>query len=161
MRITSRLVLLGSILVLWALVGWRIKQATPENPMPRVTTSDVEVEDVAFQVSGPHAHENLAVFLIQTGKQDTRNFLTLDEGLTKGLVKITEQEQETVGSLQLDNQSDRPLYLQEGERLQGGKQDRTIAMSRVVPPKSGKMNVATFCIEQSRWQEGESGRKFG
>jgi hypothetical protein len=121
----------------------------------------VEVDGVACHVSGPYTHENLSVFLIHSRRQDRRNFLTLPEGLKEKTVRITEKEEEEVGELLIDNQSDRPLYLQEGERLQGGKQDRTIIASLVVPPHSGKMVVPTACIEQSRWVEGTAGKKFG
>jgi hypothetical protein len=128
-------------------------------------TSDVlaelNLDNLEALVTGPYAHENLAVFLIHTDRQDERDFLTLDEGLRKELVKITEMDQEQVGALQLENESDLPLYLQEGERLRGGKQDRTIIASLVVPPHSGKTTVPTFCIERSRWEEGKSGKEFG
>src|SRR5207245_7218815 len=121
----------------------------------------VELDGTAYQIRGPLTHEDLAVFLLCCDRQDQRDFLTLDEGLREGLVKITEQEQERVGALQIENLSDRPLYLQEGERLQGGKQDRTIISSLVVPPKSGKRSVPTFCVEASRWTEGAKGKSFG
>jgi ARG/rhodanese/phosphatase superfamily protein len=126
-----------------------------------VVVANADVLGVPFRVSGPYAHANLTIFLIHAPDQDKRNFLTLEEGLKGDLVSITEMDQEQVGELQIDNQSDRPLYLQEGERLSGGKQDRIIAASMVLPPKSGKKAVPTFCIEQSRWQEGDYGRKFG
>src|SRR5438552_7833147 len=128
---------------------------------PGVPPATVELNNSSYQIRGPFAHENLAVFLLCADQEDTRDFLTLDEGLPKGLVKITEQERETVGSLQIENRSDRPLYLQEGERLQGGKQDRTIASSLVIPPKSGKTSVPTLCVEASRWVEGDKGIEFG
>src|SRR5207247_8753006 len=54
-----------------------------------------------------------------------------------------------------------PVDRQQGEPVYGGKQARSIAVSLVVPPKSGKVGVPTFCIEQSRWHEGDKGRTFG
>jgi hypothetical protein len=128
---------------------------------PEPTSATVDLLGTTMRVSGPYAHDNLTVFLVHSDKQDNRDYLTLDEGLTKGVVKITEQDQASVGALEMDNQSDRPLYLQEGERLSGGKQDRTIIASMVVPAKSGKTTVPTFCIEQTRWVEGKSGKSFG
>jgi hypothetical protein len=101
------------------------------------------------------------VFLLCSKRQDGNDFLTLDEGLKEGLVTITEQEHERVGALWIENQSARPLYLQEGERLIGGKQDRTIISSLVIPPRSGKTSVPTFCVEHNRWVEGARGREFG
>jgi len=140
-----------------AYLHWRKDTVKPV--VPEATAADLDGR--AVRITGPHSHENLTVFLVHSDAQDERDFLTLDEGLTKGLVKIAELEQEQVGQLHVDNQSDRPLYLQEGERLQGGKQDRIIAATVVLPPHSGKAAVPSFCIEQSRWTEGDKGRSFG
>ena len=114
-----------------------------------------------YRISGPYTHENLSVFLVHSDSQDERGFVTLDEGLMTGLVQIAEKPEEQVSELSIENQSDRPLYLQEGERLEGGKQDRTIISSLVNPPKSGRVAVPTACIEQSRWHEGKTGARFG
>jgi hypothetical protein len=115
----------------------------------------------ATRVSGPYGHDNLAVFLIHADQQDQRDFLTLDDGLGAGKVEITESDQEQVQKLVIDNRSDQPLYLQEGDRIQGGKQDRIIAASLVIAPHSGKQTLPAFCIEQSRWHAGQGGLRFG
>jgi hypothetical protein len=127
----------------------------------RNAAAQVEVDGTAYRIQGPFAHQDLTVFLLCSNRQDGNDFLTLDEGLKEGLVSVSEQEHEQVRALSIDNQSDRPLYLQEGERLIGGKQDRTIISSLVIPPKSGKTSVPTFCVEHSRWVEGKKGREFG
>jgi hypothetical protein len=124
-------------------------------------SAEVEVDGTAYRIHGPFTHQDLTVFLLCSGRQDEHDFLTLDEGLQEGLVTVSEQEHERVRALWVENQSDRPLYLQEGERLIGGKQDRTIISSLVIPPKSGKTSVPTFCVERSRWVEGDKGREFG
>src|SRR4051794_18836324 len=121
MSISRRLAFLGGGIVLLFLAG--CGSSTP--------AEDVVLDGARLCVSGPYQHENISVFLLHAENQDQRDFLTLDEGLEKDLVKVTELEQERVGELRFDNQSDRPLYLQEGERLYGGKQDRTIAVSLV------------------------------
>lgn len=113
------------------------------------------------RLAGPFEHENVTVFLLCKNEQSEGDFLTLDEGLKEGLVKVAEKEQEQVSELRLDNQSDRPLFLQEGDRLQGGKQDRTIIASMVIPPKSGPTTVPTMCIEQSRWAARDGRNAFG
>jgi hypothetical protein len=111
-------------------------------------------------VTGPYTHKNVSVFLIHSDEQDGRDFMTLDEGLKEGVVRVTEKRQEEVGELLIDNRGDRPVFLQEGDRLSGGKQDRTIITSLVVPPKSGKMPLPAFCIEEGRWQAGMRGGSF-
>jgi hypothetical protein len=130
-------------------------------PERTAASAHVELDGVAYRIYGPCSHKDLAVFLVCSDRQDERDFLTLDEGLRKELVKITEQEKERVGALWIENRSDRPLYLQEGERLQGGKQDRTIVSSLVIAPRSGRTSVPTLCVERSRWVEGKKGRAFG
>jgi hypothetical protein len=142
-------------LFLFAICGCYRSATADPNPIT------VEVNGTICRITGPLAHENMAVLFVHSDRQDERDYLTLDNGLEDGGVKITEQEQETVGALLIDNQSDRPLYLQEGERLQGGKQDRTLISSMVIPPHSGTMSLPTLCVEQSRWVEGDKGRKFG
>src|SRR5262249_48655791 len=85
---------------------------------------------------------------------------TLDQGFKEKLVSVTEKEQEQVRELQIENSSAYPLFLQEGDRLQGGKQDRIITSSLVVAAHSGKLTVPAFCIEQSRWHAGRTGQVF-
>jgi hypothetical protein len=104
-----------------------------------------------YRLSGPYAHKNLAVYLIHSDKRDDREFLTLNEGLKSGLVKVTEMENEQVSSLLVENRSDKPLFLQEGDRVTGGKQDRTIYSSLVIAAKSDPQPIPSFCIEPSRW----------
>lgn len=114
-----------------------------------------------LKVSGPYAHANLAVYLIHSPQRDDREFITLNEGLNSGKVTVTELENEQVSKLLIENRSDLPLFLQEGDRVTGGKQDRTIQSSLVIAAQSGKQPIPAFCIEQSRWSEGAKGRAFG
>lgn len=137
------------------------------HPKPGVGRSDsdgpsasVQLNTTQYRLSGPYAYGNLAVFLIHSSQQDQREFLTLDEGLERGLVKVSEKPDATVNELLIENQSELPLFLQEGDRLYGGKQDRTVFASLVIPPKSGPMPIPVFCIEPGRWSAAASGERF-
>jgi hypothetical protein len=112
------------------------------------------------RVSGPYIHANLAVWLVHATVRDDREFLTLDEGLASGAVIVSERDVASVGKLALENKAKAPLFLQEGDRLDGGKQDRMVFSSLVVPPESGAREVPSFCIEASRWSEGATGSRF-
>lgn len=112
----------------------------------------VELDQGKLEVSGPFVHENLAVFLLHSDQNDDREYITLDQGLEEDVVKVSEQKEAQVQELEIDNQSDKYLFLQEGHRVSGGQQDRIIVTSLVVPPKSGKMPLPSFCVEQGRWQ---------
>ncbi len=126
------------------------KQA--ENTMTTASMPDL----TQYRLTGPYTHKNLAVYLIHSDKRDERDFLTLNEGLKSGLVKVTEMENEQVSSLLVENKSDKPLFLQEGDRVTGGKQDRTIYSSLVIAAKSAPQPIPTFCIEPSRWSGSEA-----
>ena len=128
---------------------------------PSPAPATVDLDGAKYRVTGPYTCENMSVFLIHADEQDPRRFITLAEGLKQGVVKVSEKEQEQVNELQIENAGDDYLFLQEGDRVQGGKQDRTIFTSFVVPPHSGRMPLPAFCVEQSRWTPGVQGKKFG
>lgn len=113
-----------------------------------------------LRVSEPVTYKNLSVYFLHSDRRDDRQFLTLNAALEKGLVKVTELQQEQVGKLTIENLSDKPLFLQEGDRVTGGKQDRTIYTSLIVPAKSGKQQIPTFCVEPTRWKQGATGLSF-
>jgi hypothetical protein len=130
--------------------------------LARTSTAFVKLDDgAAYRITGPHTYENLSVYLIHSREHDERNFITLDQGLKAGVVKVSEKVDPSVRELQIDNQSDDYLFLQEGDRLKGGQQDRTIFASLVIPPHSGPMPLPAFCIERSRWQVSDRGKSFG
>jgi len=161
---TKRLLLsLGCLLGL-TLQGHSADQAAGREPEKRaqITAKQVvlegktiNVDKIEYRLTGPFNHENLAVYLVHA-KDEARadeTYLTLDEGLRKRLVTVREKRGGgDVQELIIENKSDYPLYLQEGDRLSGGQQDRTVQTPLVIKPKSGPQKLPTFCIEQGRWQ---------
>jgi hypothetical protein len=151
-------VTLASILIIaCASTATKSSTPTPRKNAPDVaatgTTAAVASGAVAGvdRVTGPFAHENLAVFVLCSDSRDDTDFLTLDEGLKDGSVVVSEKGQEEVNELEIENKSDRPLFLTTGDRVVGGKQDRIVGSSTVVPPHSGKRPMASFCVEHGRW----------
>ena len=129
----------------------------PADEQPESSKKTADAPDLSqYRLSGPYTHKNLAVYLLHSDKRDDRDFLTLNEGLKSGLVKVTELENEQVSSLLIENRSDKPLFLQEGDRVTGGKQDRTIYSSLVIAAKSAPQAIPAFCIEPSRWSGSEA-----
>src|ERR1700680_679870 len=62
------------------------------------------------------------------------------------------RETGNVNELAVENvSSDRDVYIQSGDIVKGGRQDRTIALDFIAPPRSGKMPIAAFCVENGRW----------
>ena len=115
-----------------------------DRPVPMVKAGD-------YRISGPYTHSNLDVFLIHgKDRMPTGNILTLEEALASGDFVV--HETSNVQKLQVENKSaESYIYLQAGEMLKGGKQDRTLQEDHIVPPESGKMPIASFCVEQGRW----------
>jgi hypothetical protein len=49
--------------------------------------------------------------------------------------------------------ADDDVLIQPGDIVKGGKQDRLIASALLVPAKSGKIAVPSFCVESGRWTQ--------
>jgi hypothetical protein len=121
---------------------------------PGETIPAAPIEAGEYKILGPFVHANLSVFLIQKpgAPKGEENYLTLEEGLKSGAVKVTEKaDGQQVNKLEVENVGDRPVYLQAGDTVKGGQQDRTIGVDFILKPKSGKTTVDAFCVEPGRW----------
>ncbi len=132
----------------------------------------------SYKVLLPITQGNLTVFPVVADKSfDTRQFLTLDEGIRSGQVTVSEvgetsglvrprpyndgvwrerpfpipQSDARVNQLALINSSDRPLLLLAGEIVTGGKQDRVVGKDRIIPAHSEPVALDVFCVEPHRW----------
>lgn len=113
--------------------------------------SDLAVID-GFTVSGPSTSGNLSVFFIH-GKDsdDTTNFLTLEEALAKKHVIVSETS--NVSELRIKNEGDEVVFIQSGDIVMGGKQDRTLQFDMILPGKSKEFPIKSFCVERGRWHQ--------
>ena len=103
-----------------------------------------------YRLSGPYTHNNLTIFLVH-GKNvfEGKTFLTLQEAMVQK--KVVVYETKTVNELAIQNISDEDIYVQSGDIVKGGQQDRMIGVDLIVPRRSGKMPIAAFCVEHGRW----------
>ena len=151
---------LGGLAFAWSWPG----AASPNPPRP----------EGEWRLLDPITYENISIFPVVTSSaQDTRNFLTLDEGLSSGEVIVSEQgvdglarsrdgrvplpeysRSASVNQLVLINRSKRPLLLLAGELVSGGKQDRIIGKDRIVPAGADPLPLDVFCVEHGRWSSG-------
>ena len=79
----------------------------------------------------------------------------------KHLVRVDETR--NVSALKIENLSgDVHVFIQAGDIVKGGQQDRVLITDLVVPPKSGPQPIGSFCVEQGRWSRraGESTSAF-
>src|SRR5262249_54189172 len=116
-----------------------------------------------LRFSGPYTQDNLTIFLVHgPDRIKTRNLLTLDEALEKKAVVV--HETGDVNELAVENVSaDHEVFIQACDIVKGGQQDRILAHDLLLPPKSGKVTIASFCCESGRWAKrgGEDEKTFG
>src|SRR2546423_5531046 len=164
--------LLGAVLRGWiglaTLEGMSFVWAAPgpKKAPPRGIEGD-------WRLLEPVTYENIAIFPVVGGSQDTSAFLTLEEGLATGEVVVSERgadgmvrnrgnrgvivpqyRGDSVNQLVLINRSKRPLVLLAGELVSGGKQDRIIGKDRIVPVGAEPLPLDVFCVEHGRWTGG-------
>jgi len=112
-----------------------------------------ETSPASWTVSPPFTHQNLAVYLIR-GKDVLagKKILTLQEALEQK--KVIVHETRSVNELAVENVArDTEVFIQAGDIVKGGQQDRVLAYDLIVPARSGKIPLAAFCVEAGRWQQ--------
>ncbi len=107
----------------------------------------------AYRISAPYSHKNLTIFLIH-GKNETSktNIITLPEALERKIFRVYETSD--VNELMVENISrEFDVFIQSGDIVKGGKQDRVLAISIIIPARSGKVSIEAFCVESGRWEK--------
>jgi hypothetical protein len=103
------------------------------------------------ELSGPFSHANLSFFLVHgPDVLKGRSFLTLGEALAQKKIRIRETGE--VGTLSVENLSGDEVFIQAGEIVKGGRQDRVLSYDLIVPAHSKPMPLDAFCVESGRWQ---------
>ena len=120
-----------------------------------------EIKLSRYEISGPYEYENLSIFLIHgPDAPDSRPYTPLQQAMDDGSVIVHETNH--VNKLAIENLSDDDVFVQAGDIVKGGRQDRVLSVDFILPPNVGGMPIPAFCVEQSRWQQrgGESADQF-
>lgn len=97
-------------------------------------------------------YNNLQIFLITSHDEKiNKNYITLGDAMEKGLVEL--KETGNVEELSVKNKSDNHVLINSGDIVKGGKQDRTVRYDIILPPNSGDIPLASFCVESGRWEK--------
>lgn len=113
------------------------------------------------RLSGPYTYKNLTIYLVHgKDRMEGKKYLTLQEALKQK--KVVVHETGEVNELMIENRSNQEVFIQAGDIVRGGRQDRALAHDLVLPPRSKKVPISSFCVEQGRWSErsGESSAAF-
>lgn len=127
----------------------RLSLPNLQTPPPLPETKELQLSN--YRLSGPYQHENLTIFLIHGPDQpDSRIFMPLEEAMERKLVIV--HETSDVNELAIENVSaSEEVFVQAGDIVKGGQQDRVLAVDLILPAKSGRMPIAAFCVENGRW----------
>jgi hypothetical protein len=110
----------------------------------------------AVQVGVEKTYKNLTVFPLEINENVEQGYLTLDEALTSGTVKITEvSDSGSVPELQFFNEGNQSVLLLDGEELVGAKQNRVLNLS-ILAPAQRAIKIPVSCVEQGRWAHNSS-----
>ncbi len=129
-------------------------------PLLGLAWAGVTQAETPPKISGPHTHENLSIYFIHGKSADGQVPLTLEEALAKGLVEV--RETDTVSQLIVENKGKEEVFVHAGDIVKGGKQDRVVTASFVLPGHSKPTDVPVYCVEAGRWapRGQEDSRKF-
>lgn len=116
----------------------------------------------SYRISSGYTHKNLTIFLIH-GKDESKktNMMTLQEAMERKLFRVYETSD--VNELEVENLSkEQDVFIQAGDIVKGGKQDRVLAVSIIIPARSGRVKIEAFCVESGRWEKrgNEDSSKF-
>jgi hypothetical protein len=102
-------------------------------------------------VRGPIVHKNLAIYFIDqvaNGPHKSHaNYITLDQALREKKAILHETG---TTNLSIENLSEVPIFIESGDIVKGGQQDRMIANDLIIPPGKSQIPVAAFCVEHDR-----------
>jgi hypothetical protein len=95
--------------------------------------------------------DNLVVVPLVAATEGDSDYLTLDEALARGKVRVTEtSEAGEVPELRLENRGAKPVLLLDGEELVGAKQNRVLNLTILAPAKL-TITIPVSCVEAGRW----------
>ncbi|MFP4027780.1 MAG: ARPP-1 family domain-containing protein [Candidatus Brocadiia bacterium] len=122
----------------------RVIPPRPANPLVELVRR--------VDVRAPYHYRGLSVYLLElSSPTDRTSYLSTQEAITRGLLKVREKGNGAVPQLVVENAGDRKILMISGELLLGGKQNRVLGQDVLLPPHSGPVEVPVRCIEQGRW----------
>jgi hypothetical protein len=106
-----------------------------------------------YELAGPYTHKNFSIYIIYgADRKIGAKIMTLQEALAAKIAVV--HETEDVNRLQITNRSkEYDIFIMSGDIVKGGKQDRTVQYTCIIPAKTKRMDINSFCVEQERWEK--------
>lgn len=126
------------------------------NPAPSPINKEIQLSN--YRITGPYTHEGLSIFLVHGPDANNHLYTPLQEAMERKIVVV--HETGDVNELAIENVSDtEEVYVQAGDIVKGGKQDRVLSVDVILPANSGRLPISAFCVESSRWSQ--RGSEYG
>lgn len=104
-----------------------------------------------INIGSPVEYRNLKIYPLEmTAILKTEDFITLDEAMDKGWLKIREIGSGNVNQVEIKNNGNVPVFILTGEMITGAKQDRMIKEDILLPSNSGWVEVDVYCVEHTK-----------
>lgn len=134
----------------------KIHSIEPINPADTITRPGAlfidSIQTTGYDVGAIARYKNLEVYIItgDAGATDKR-YVPLQAALTAKMVTVVETGD--VNELQINNHSGAYVYINSGDIVKGGRQDRTIQYDVIIAPHKTGIGLASFCVEHGRWSQ--------
>ena len=139
-----------AVQIIWFPFSLNESPITPSSPPPPPPQEHV-LPDFIQKLSGPFKHKNLTFYLVHGADSLTgKTPLTLEEAMERRLVVVHETGDVNELSIENVSRSDE-VFVQAGDIVKGGQQDRMLAVDLIVPARSGRIPIDSFCVESGRW----------
>ena len=92
-----------------------------------------------------------------------QDIMEFSQALKSGKISINEihyMNGSDVNLLVVKNHSKKAILVNSGQIIVGGKQDRVIGETKLIPPGSEDTYLNVFCVEKGRWTKKEKGFKY-
>jgi len=112
-------------------------------------------------VGNPIEYRNLRIFpLIAKTVLSHEDYMTMDEAMDRGWLKIKESGEGNVNFVEVKNNGKEMVFLLTGEMITGAKQDRMVQEDILLPANSGWVRVPVYCVEHGRWSGSGISQEF-
>jgi hypothetical protein len=127
------------------------------------TSAQLTYETLRVVYDTPWVYKNLKLIPVRFKQKDPPatlgtlkdvDLLSLSDAMQKRVIKVKEIKYNggsDLNLLEVVNTSKSPILINSGEMLSGGKQDRMIGETKLIPPGKEKHYLKVYCIEKGRW----------
>jgi hypothetical protein len=109
----------------------------------------------AITVGDPAHFGSLTIFPLMrpVTEESEPGYILLEQAIALGTARITELGTGgSVAELRFENLGEKPVLLFDGEELIGAKQNRTVNLTILAPPKQSIV-IPVSCVEAGRWRK--------